>query len=91
MNANWLEDIAWPSELSPLAKDLISKLLTLAPEERLGFYGAEEVKAHPFFADINWDTILTQKAPFIPKLEDPESTIYFQRKWNEVIMIYLFK
>jgi serine/threonine protein kinase len=72
-------DIEWPSDLSPQAKDLISKLLTLSPEERLGYNGAAELKNHPFFADINWDTILTQKAPFIPKLEDPESTAYFQR------------
>ena len=73
-------DIVWCDEISPVAKDLISKLLNSNPEERLGSNGAAEIKAHPFFQGINWDTILTEKPPFIPKLEDPESIAYFQRK-----------
>jgi len=69
--------ISWPEELSSDAKDLISKLLKINPEKRLGFNSAKEVKLHPYFHDIDWDSILTQEPPFIPKLEDPESTVYF--------------
>jgi serine/threonine-protein kinase RIM15 len=53
--------------------------LEINPEKRLGYNGASEVKKHPFFADIDWGSIYTQEPPFIPKLEDPESTAYFNR------------
>jgi len=52
-------------------------LLTLNPEERLGANGAREVKKHPFFEEINWDTILTQEPPFVPRVE-LDSTVYFE-------------
>ena len=35
--------------MTPLAKDLIDKLLTIDPAQRLGAGGAAEIKAHPFF------------------------------------------
>jgi len=37
----------------------MKSLLTLAPEERLGSSGVEEVKNHGFFAGIDWDRIST--------------------------------
>lgn len=33
---------------------------------------------HPFFSDINWDTIATEYGPFIPVCKDYE-TIYFPK------------
>ena len=39
-----------PSYVSPVARDLISKLLARNPKKRLGsINGSEEIKAHPFF------------------------------------------
>lgn len=36
--------------------DILKKLLERDPEKRLGFeYGADEVKAHPYFEGIDWD------------------------------------
>lgn len=70
--------IIWPEDMSPEARDFISKLLKINPDERLGTNGADEVKRHPFFAGINWDTLLTQEPPFVPEA-DPESTVYFER------------
>lgn len=61
--------------MSPEAKDLIDKILTLDPDKRPG---ASQIKAHPFFADINWDQLLTQKMPFVPKLCDDQDTSYFE-------------
>ena len=53
---------------------MIKKLLTKEKTHRLGVKGEEEVLAHPFFADINTQALLTKqiKAPFIPKTPDPE-------------------
>lgn len=60
------------------AEDLIQKLLTLDYKQRLGFNGADEIIQHPYFNGINWDT-LYQETPdsFIPMVDDPESTEYF--------------
>ena len=44
---------------SAVATDLISKLLAKDPSKRLGSQrGAEEIKEHPFFADIDWDKMM---------------------------------
>ncbi|KAK6127848.1 hypothetical protein DH2020_038417 [Rehmannia glutinosa] len=56
--------IPWPrvpDEMSLEAHDLIDRLLTEDPNQRLGAVGASEVKQHPFFRDINWDTLARQK------------------------------
>ncbi len=37
-------------------------------DRRLGYNGADEIKAHPFFKKINWDNIKKTKAPFIPEV-----------------------
>ncbi|KAF8913786.1 hypothetical protein CPB84DRAFT_1811305 [Gymnopilus junonius] len=64
-------------EFSQEARDFIKALLVLDPNERLGSRGADEVKAHPFFAGIDWDKVTTTEAAFIPQVTDPESTDYF--------------
>ena len=41
-------------------QDLIRQLLERDPEKRLGAHaGAEEIKAHPFYEEINWVRIST--------------------------------
>uniref|UniRef100_A0A7I4FUW0 non-specific serine/threonine protein kinase n=1 Tax=Physcomitrium patens TaxID=3218 RepID=A0A7I4FUW0_PHYPA len=79
--------IPWPAVpeyMSHEAQDLIDKLLTEDPNERLGAKGAAEVKAHPFFKDINWDTLARQKAAFIPSPDGAHDTSYFASRyaWN---------
>ncbi|TYK20724.1 putative serine/threonine protein kinase IRE [Cucumis melo var. makuwa] len=79
-------DIPWPKvpdEMSYEAHDLIDKLLTENAVQRLGATGAREVKEHPFFKDINWETLARQKAMFIPSAE-PQDTSYFMSRyiWN---------
>ena len=64
----------------PDAKDLINKLLVMNPEERLGFNGADEIKNHPYFKNIHWDTLFEEPAPFTPMLDDPELTDYFDSR-----------
>ncbi|XP_077232836.1 putative serine/threonine protein kinase IREH1 isoform X2 [Tasmannia lanceolata] len=56
--------IPWPrvpGEMSPEAQNLIDKLLTEDPSQRLGARGTSQVKQHLFFKDINWDTLARQK------------------------------
>ena len=73
-HVEWHED--WV-DYSKETIDFMKRLLTLDPNERLGSGGAEEVKAHPFFAGIDWDKVTTSEAAFIPQVSDPESTDYF--------------
>ncbi|KAK8685215.1 hypothetical protein V6N13_041221 [Hibiscus sabdariffa] len=79
--------IPWPSlpdEMSLEAQDLIDRLLTEDPNQRLGARGASEVKQHVFFKDINWDTLARQKAAFVPTSESALDTSYFTSRysWN---------
>lgn len=70
--------------ISDAARDLIEKLLCPDAENRLGAKGgADEIRAHPFFAGINWDTLWDEEASFIPSVEDPESTDYFDSRGAE--------
>ncbi|XP_038687730.1 probable serine/threonine protein kinase IREH1 isoform X2 [Tripterygium wilfordii] len=73
-----------PGELSREAHDLIDRLLTEDPHQRLGAGGASEVKEHVFFKDINWDTLARQKAAFVPSSDSALDTSYFTSRysWN---------
>jgi len=76
-------NIPWtnmPEEVSPEARDLIGKFLVMKPEDRLGSRGANEVKAHPFFKNVNWNTVRTQKPLFVPKPDDWRDTSYFEAR-----------
>ncbi|KAJ4828414.1 hypothetical protein Tsubulata_022866 [Turnera subulata] len=75
-------DIPWPKvpeEMSYEAHDLIDKLLTENSVQRLGATGAKEVKRHPFFKDISWDTLARQKAMFIPAAEAHDTSYFMSR------------
>ncbi len=68
------DTIKFPSMFSPNLKDLLTKLFHKDPKLRLGSgpKGAEEIKSHPWFENVNWDAIYHQevKAPFIPVIKD---------------------
>uniref|UniRef100_A0A8C1V4J7 non-specific serine/threonine protein kinase n=1 Tax=Cyprinus carpio TaxID=7962 RepID=A0A8C1V4J7_CYPCA len=77
------DEIIWPEgdeALPPDAQDLISKLLRQNPLERLGTGSAFEVKQHSFFTDLDWNSLLRQKAEFIPQLESEDDTSYFDTR-----------
>jgi len=56
----------------PAAIQLIRSLLERFPEQRLGSSsaGAKDIKDHPFFADMSWDSLLARdcEPPFMPNL-----------------------
>ncbi|XP_030623108.1 microtubule-associated serine/threonine-protein kinase 4 [Chanos chanos] len=77
------DEINWPEgeEAPPTeAQELITLLLRQNPLERLGTGGAYEVKHHQFFHDLDWNSLLRQKAEFIPQLESEDDTSYFDTR-----------
>lgn len=83
--------ISWPDdadfEVSPEAKDLMNKLLSIDPSQRLGANagdkfanGGEEIRMHPWFEGTNWDRLLEDEAQFVPAPENPEDTEYFDAR-----------
>jgi len=78
-----------PTHFSEKAKDLLSKLLVKNPSKRLGFNGSDEIKAHPFFEDINWEEVelLKLKPPIVPTLTRPDDLRNFDRIYlNEPVV-----
>ena len=85
-------NIHWPSDdeedtVTEEAKDLMNRLMCLDPKERLGSNsegkhenGGEEIKAHPWFTGITWDTLREDEASFVPVSENPEDTEYFDAR-----------
>ena len=61
------------------AYDFIQKLLAPNPADRLGCNGAANIKAHPWFEGINWDTLYSQSMEdvFVPKPLAIDDTAYF--------------
>ncbi|XP_059031123.1 microtubule-associated serine/threonine-protein kinase 4 isoform X4 [Mustela lutreola] len=77
------DEINWPEKDEappPDAQDLITLLLRQNPLERLGTGGAYEVKQHRFFRSLDWNSLLRQKAEFIPQLESEDDTSYFDTR-----------
>ncbi|XP_061739363.1 microtubule-associated serine/threonine-protein kinase 3-like isoform X12 [Nerophis ophidion] len=77
------DEIIWPKGDDALptdAEDMITHLLRQSPLERLGTGGASEVKQHSFFAALDWNGLLRQKAEFIPQLDAEDDTSYFDTR-----------
>ncbi|KAI1341483.1 hypothetical protein F5Y15DRAFT_376231 [Xylariaceae sp. FL0016] len=83
--------IAWPQDeenmVSPEAKDLMNRLLCIDPQQRLGANcedkytsGGEEIRSHPWFEGMSWDSLLQDDAQFVPQPENPEDTEYFDAR-----------
>ncbi|KAF7432976.1 Serine/threonine-protein kinase [Pleurotus ostreatus] len=72
---HWQHCLAFPNDvhLSQEAEDLIRRLITSA-EKRLQ---VEQIKVHPFFYGVDWDTIRSIDAPFVPHLRSITDTSYF--------------
>uniref|UniRef100_A0A7S3LWF9 non-specific serine/threonine protein kinase n=1 Tax=Palpitomonas bilix TaxID=652834 RepID=A0A7S3LWF9_9EUKA len=75
---NWRLYLRFPegTKISAEAKDLI-KQLVCDPVNRLGGKNNPDIKSHPFFKGIEWDTIRSQKPPVVPQLKSEEDTANF--------------
>ncbi|CAE7631469.1 unnamed protein product, partial [Symbiodinium microadriaticum] len=49
--------------ISPGSADMCLSLLAKDSSSRLGWNGAEEVMAHPYFRDLNWDDVINDTVP----------------------------
>jgi serum/glucocorticoid-regulated kinase 2 len=65
-----------PPDMSPEAVDLCSKMLVREPQNRLGYRGAAEIKAHPFFSSIDWEKLERKEhtPPWVPRVSDETDT-----------------
>ncbi|CAJ2512952.1 Uu.00g010710.m01.CDS01 [Anthostomella pinea] len=74
--------------LSQEGRNFVKGLLNRNPKHRLGAVeDAEELKRHPFFADVNWD-ILSKKLitpPFKPKLKSETDVSYFDPEFTNAL------
>lgn len=73
----------FPPSMDSDAKDLIEKLLEKDPYKRLGsgHAGVEEIKQHPWFKDVRWDTLLACHVtpPYRPKVAAPGDDTNFDK------------
>ncbi|KAI0403935.1 serine/threonine-protein kinase sck1 [Xylaria palmicola] len=74
--------------LSQEGRNFVKGLLNRNPKHRLGAIDdAEELKRHPFFADVDWD-YLSKKLitpPFKPKLKSETDVSYFDPEFTNAL------
>ena len=70
-----------PSDWSEEAVDFINNLLIRKDVKRLGFYNELDIQRHPWFSDINFDTIVKKDliSPFLPNINHDN----FDKKYCE--------
>lgn len=62
----------------------MKKLLHKDPAKRLGHRSAKDIKDHPWFDKLNWESIQNKKikAPFVPKLNSDIDTTNFDTEFT---------
>ena len=78
-------DIKYPEKISNEAKDIISKLLEIEPEKRLGYKSSDEIKNSAFFNEVDFDLVYKKEynPPFRPKLNGELDLKYFNIYFTE--------
>ena len=73
-----------PDDMPEDLEDLISRLLCKDPKVRLGAKGAEEVKQHAFFKDVNWEAVVNKEVtpPYLPMLSSNDDVSHFHKVSN---------
>jgi len=81
------DPLTFPADMDREAKSLISLLLDRDPTRRLGSHGAAEIKAHPFFHQIDWKYLLNKKyaAPFLPSVASAVDTSNFDSEFTSEV------
>jgi serine/threonine protein kinase len=78
----------FPPGFDWIAQDLVERLLEKDPQKRLGalVHGAADVKAHPWFREVNWELLVTGqlRPPYRPKAAADGDTSNFDQYPDEV-------
>ena len=63
-----MEPVLDPKKFDEDAADLCRKLLDKDEKTRLGVKGCKDIMDHPWFKDLNWESIITdrKKPPYVP-------------------------
>ncbi|KAF2135773.1 uncharacterized protein K452DRAFT_238737 [Aplosporella prunicola CBS 121167] len=69
--------------LSKRTWDLITRLVASKTSR---FRGISEIHAHAYFAEVDWEKLREQKAPFVPELDSETDAGYFDDFGNEADM-----
>lgn len=69
--------------LSKRTWDLITRLITTKSAR---FRGIGQIHQHEYFAEVNWEELREQKAPFVPELDSETDAGYFDDFSNEADM-----
>lgn len=56
-------DLEVPPHVSTIAIDLMGRLLNKIPEKRLGVKDINDLKRHPYFAEIDWNGLEMSQTP----------------------------
>ena len=64
------DEIPMQPIFSENACSLIEGLLAKKPKQRLGYGGSQDIRNHPFFASVDWQSLEKKKVepPFKPRL-----------------------
>ncbi|ANB13773.1 serine/threonine protein kinase YPK1 [Sugiyamaella lignohabitans] len=81
------DPLRFPDDMDREARSLLTGLLNRDPKKRLGVNGAAEIKAHPFFAQIDWKRLMNKKyaAPFKPSVESATDTSNFDQEFTSEV------
>lgn len=86
---NWRRSLRRPQydtgepALSDRTWDLVQHLIT-SPSQR--YRSFEQISRHPYFAEVDWANIKSQRPPFVPDLEGDDDAGYFDDFDNEADM-----
>jgi serine/threonine protein kinase len=76
-------------EVPPDLRAILHAFLTKEPKQRLGFGSddAAPIKAHAFFATINWDALQRREipSPYRPKVKDEMDTSNFDKQFTSEV------
>jgi serine/threonine protein kinase len=79
-------EVDYKDYLSQRVKDLLSSLFIKDPELRLGSgpNGAQDIKNHPWFQEINWDSLLRKQVPppFVPNSANGNPIHFFEPEFT---------
>ncbi|KAG5462543.1 MAG: kinase-like domain-containing protein [Olpidium bornovanus] len=85
------DEILYPHNMSRDSVSILQKLLTRDPDKRLGAgrSDAEEIKRHPFFKAVDWDSMLHKRIPppFLPSISSATDTSNFDEEFTREVPV----